>query len=237
MQTLYGAATMLRETGQHPTVLREQVSSPGGTTVAALRQLDDHKVRAAFVTAMEAAAAPLAGAGVGPGLSPWAHGTDPAAPRRTPDDWEAHRDIRLAMLQDAPDAFWFTYADEAAFDEARLARADRGRLARAGPRLDGRPRQRRARLALGARARPTTATLVRHVRRAPGRGPGVGEALVPRGARRGAATRQATGSSSRWPTTTRRPRRSTSGAGSSHRAVHDRPHARDLQRDRDGAPL
>ena len=57
VQTLYGAATMLKETKQHPTVLREQVSSPGGTTVAALRQLDDHKVRAAFVTAMEAAAA------------------------------------------------------------------------------------------------------------------------------------------------------------------------------------
>ncbi|RKT78928.1 pyrroline-5-carboxylate reductase [Terracoccus luteus] len=57
VQTLYGAATMLKETREHPTVLREQVSSPGGTTVAALRQLDDHKVRAAFVTAIEAAAA------------------------------------------------------------------------------------------------------------------------------------------------------------------------------------
>ena len=34
-----------------------------------------------------------------------------------PDDWEAHRDIRLEMLQEAPDAFWFTYADEAAFEE------------------------------------------------------------------------------------------------------------------------
>jgi pyrroline-5-carboxylate reductase len=56
VQTLYGAATMLKETGQHPTVLREQVSSPGGTTMAAVRQLDNHKVRAAFVTAMEAAA-------------------------------------------------------------------------------------------------------------------------------------------------------------------------------------
>jgi pyrroline-5-carboxylate reductase len=55
VQTLYGAATMLRETGEHPTVLREQVSSPAGTTMAALRQLDDHKVRAAFLTAMEAA--------------------------------------------------------------------------------------------------------------------------------------------------------------------------------------
>jgi pyrroline-5-carboxylate reductase len=56
VQTLFGAATMMRETGQHPTVLREQVTSPGGTTAAALRQLDDHKVRAAFISAMEAAA-------------------------------------------------------------------------------------------------------------------------------------------------------------------------------------
>ncbi|NYJ73508.1 pyrroline-5-carboxylate reductase [Allobranchiibius huperziae] len=56
VQTLYGAATMLKETGEHPTVLREQVSSPGGTTMAALRELDDHKVRAAFLTAIEAAA-------------------------------------------------------------------------------------------------------------------------------------------------------------------------------------
>jgi pyrroline-5-carboxylate reductase len=55
VQTLYGAATLLRETGEHPTVLREQVSSPAGTSMAALRQLDDHKVRAAFLTAMEAA--------------------------------------------------------------------------------------------------------------------------------------------------------------------------------------
>ena len=56
VQTLFGAATMIRETGQHPTVLREQVTSPGGTTAAALRTLDDHKVRAAFISAMEAAA-------------------------------------------------------------------------------------------------------------------------------------------------------------------------------------
>jgi pyrroline-5-carboxylate reductase len=55
VQTLVGAATMLRETGEHPTVLREQVSSPAGTTMAALRELDDHKVRAAFLTAMVAA--------------------------------------------------------------------------------------------------------------------------------------------------------------------------------------
>jgi pyrroline-5-carboxylate reductase len=55
VQTLYGAATMLKETGTHPSILREQVTSPGGTTVAALRLLDDQRVRAAFVSAMEAA--------------------------------------------------------------------------------------------------------------------------------------------------------------------------------------
>ncbi|MEX0426240.1 pyrroline-5-carboxylate reductase [Nocardioides sp. DS6] len=56
IQTLVGSATMLRETGTHPTVLREQVTSPAGTTAAALRELDDHKVRAAFIAAMQAAA-------------------------------------------------------------------------------------------------------------------------------------------------------------------------------------
>ncbi len=55
VQTLFGSAKMLRETGTHPTVLREQVTSPGGTTAAALRSLEDHKVRAAFLSAMEAA--------------------------------------------------------------------------------------------------------------------------------------------------------------------------------------
>jgi pyrroline-5-carboxylate reductase len=54
IQTLFGSATMLRETGTHPTVLREQVTSPGGTTAAALRYLEDHKVKAAFLSAMEA---------------------------------------------------------------------------------------------------------------------------------------------------------------------------------------
>lgn len=55
VQTVVGSAKMLRETGDHPTVLRERVTSPGGTTAAAIRQLEDHKVRAAFITAMEAA--------------------------------------------------------------------------------------------------------------------------------------------------------------------------------------
>jgi pyrroline-5-carboxylate reductase len=55
VQTMLGSAKLLRETGEHPTVLRERVTSPGGTTTAAIRQLEDHKVRAAFLVAMEAA--------------------------------------------------------------------------------------------------------------------------------------------------------------------------------------
>ena len=55
VQTVVGSAKLLRETGEHPTVLRERVTSPGGTTAAAIRELEDHKVRAAFLTAMKAA--------------------------------------------------------------------------------------------------------------------------------------------------------------------------------------
>ena len=55
VQTVVGSAKLLRETGEHPVVLRERVTSPGGTTAAAIRELEDHKVRAAFLTALEAA--------------------------------------------------------------------------------------------------------------------------------------------------------------------------------------
>jgi pyrroline-5-carboxylate reductase len=55
VQTMLGSAKLLRESGEHPVVLRERVTSPGGTTAAALRELEDHKVRAAFLSAMEAA--------------------------------------------------------------------------------------------------------------------------------------------------------------------------------------
>jgi pyrroline-5-carboxylate reductase len=55
VQTVVGSAKLLRETGEHPVVLRERVTSPGGTTAAAIRELEDHKVRAVFLTALEAA--------------------------------------------------------------------------------------------------------------------------------------------------------------------------------------
>ena len=54
-QTVYGAATMLRDSGEHPVILREAVTSPGGTTIAAIAELEKHSVRAAFLAAIEAA--------------------------------------------------------------------------------------------------------------------------------------------------------------------------------------
>jgi pyrroline-5-carboxylate reductase len=56
VQTALGSATMLAETGEHPVALREAVSSPGGTTVAGIGQLEAHGIRAAFADAVEAAA-------------------------------------------------------------------------------------------------------------------------------------------------------------------------------------
>ena len=55
VQTAYGSAVMLRESGEHPVKLREAVTSPGGTTIAAIRELERHGVRAALIAALEAA--------------------------------------------------------------------------------------------------------------------------------------------------------------------------------------
>ncbi len=55
IQTMVGSATMLRDSGRHPVELREMVTSPGGTTIAAIRTLESAKVRAAFLDAIEAA--------------------------------------------------------------------------------------------------------------------------------------------------------------------------------------
>ncbi len=56
VQTALGSAVMLRDSGEHPVLLREAVSSPAGTTVAGLRELEIHGVRAAVMAAVEAAA-------------------------------------------------------------------------------------------------------------------------------------------------------------------------------------
>jgi pyrroline-5-carboxylate reductase len=55
VQTVLGAATMLSESGNDPVTLRAAVSSPAGTTVAAVRELEAHGLRAAFYSALEAA--------------------------------------------------------------------------------------------------------------------------------------------------------------------------------------
>lgn len=72
VQTVAGAAAMLRDDGREPAALREMVTSPGGTTMAALERLEDAGVRDALRRAITAArdrGAQLAGA------------TDETAPR------------------------------------------------------------------------------------------------------------------------------------------------------------
>jgi pyrroline-5-carboxylate reductase len=55
IQTMLGSAKMLRDTGMHPVELREMVTSPGGTTIEAIRHLEEAGVRAAFLNAIDAA--------------------------------------------------------------------------------------------------------------------------------------------------------------------------------------
>jgi pyrroline-5-carboxylate reductase len=55
VQTMLGTAKQLRDEGMHPVELREAVTSPGGTTIAAIRELEQSGVRAAFLNAIQAA--------------------------------------------------------------------------------------------------------------------------------------------------------------------------------------
>jgi pyrroline-5-carboxylate reductase len=54
-KTVAGSIKMLEETGEHPAVLREQVCSPGGTTIAGVRELEENGIRRAFFQAIEKA--------------------------------------------------------------------------------------------------------------------------------------------------------------------------------------
>jgi pyrroline-5-carboxylate reductase len=54
-QTTLGAARMVLETGRHPALLKEMVTSPGGTTMAGIHQLELAGLRGALMSAVKAA--------------------------------------------------------------------------------------------------------------------------------------------------------------------------------------
>lgn len=56
-QTVLGAAKLVRQTKVHPAVLRDAVVTPGGTTIAAIHELERHGLRAMLISAVETATA------------------------------------------------------------------------------------------------------------------------------------------------------------------------------------
>lgn len=56
-QTVYGAAKLVLETGKHPAILRDEVTTPGGTAIAAVAELESHGMRTMLINAVGTATA------------------------------------------------------------------------------------------------------------------------------------------------------------------------------------
>jgi pyrroline-5-carboxylate reductase len=56
-QTVYGAAKLVIETGKHPAILRDEVTTPGGTAIAAVADLESHGLRTMLINAVGTATA------------------------------------------------------------------------------------------------------------------------------------------------------------------------------------
>lgn len=54
-QTVYGAAKLVRDTGKHPAILRDEVTTPGGTAIAAVAELEAHGIRTMLINAVATA--------------------------------------------------------------------------------------------------------------------------------------------------------------------------------------
>ena len=52
IQTVLGAAKLVKDTAQHPTTLKDQVTTPGGTTICAVHELEERGLRAMLISAV-----------------------------------------------------------------------------------------------------------------------------------------------------------------------------------------
>jgi pyrroline-5-carboxylate reductase len=54
-QTVFGAAKLARDSGEHPAILRDGVTTPGGTAIAAVSELEAHGLRTMLINAVDTA--------------------------------------------------------------------------------------------------------------------------------------------------------------------------------------